>query len=123
MRNVVAKTTWKEFYCHGSTLRVKVNNRSPLGYGMPEEALVLNMGSPTFEVIDMFQADNYEVIAEYPGKDLLQSGWLIGEDRMVNKPCMLRVKVDRGDVVLFGFRPQFRAQTHGTFKLLFNCLV
>ena len=119
----MANTTWKEFYCHGSTLRVKVNNGNPLGYGMPEEALVLNMGSPTFEVIDMFQADNYEVIAEYPGKDLLQSGWLIGEDRMVNKPCMLRVKVDRGDVVLFGFRPQFRAQTHGTFKLLFNCLV
>jgi hypothetical protein len=123
VRNVVANATWKDFYCHGSTLRVKVNNKSPLAYGMPEEALVLNMGSPTFEIADMFQGDNYEVIAEYPGKDLLQSGWIIGEEKLVNKPCMVRVKVDKGDVVLFGFRTQFRAQTHGTFKLLFNCLV
>jgi hypothetical protein len=123
VRNTVANATWGDFYCHGSTLRAKVNNIHPLGYGMPEEALVLNMGSPTFEITDMFNSDNYEAIAEYPAKDLLQSGWIIGEEKLLNKPCMLRVKVDKGDVILFGFRTQFRAQAHGTFKLLFNCLV
>lgn len=123
VRNVVANAAWKDFYCHGSTLRVKVQTGNSLGYGMPEDALVLNMGSPTFEITDTFNSDDYEVIAEYRGEDILQSGWVIGEEKIVNKPCMMKVKAGGGDVILFGFRPQFRAQTHGTFKLLFNCLV
>jgi len=123
VRNVVANTTFKEFYCHGSTLRVKVDTRHPYGYGMPDQALVMNFGSPTFEVTDNFAPENYQVVAEYPEKNLLQSGWLIGEERMAKKPCMIAARVKHGEVVLFGFRPQFRAQMHGTFKLVFNCLL
>jgi len=29
----------------------------------------------------------------------------------------------QGKVVMIGFRPQHRVQTHGTFKLVFNSLV
>ncbi len=122
VRNVVANASFKDFYCHGSTLHAKVDNSDPLGYGMPAEALVLNMDSPTFDVTEMFLTDAYRVVAEYPGKGLLQSGWLIGEERIAGKPCMIAVSCGDGEVVLVGFRPQFRAQTHGTFKLLFNCL-
>lgn len=123
VKNVVGGLSWKDFYCNGSTLHVKVHNCDPLAYGMPEDALVLNMGSPTFDITEMFNSDDYRVVAEYPAKDLLQSGWLLGEDRMAGKPCMVAAKCGKGEVVLFGFRTQFRAQTHGTFKLLFNCLL
>ncbi len=122
VKNAVADTTWRNFYCNGSTLHAKVHNNHPLAYGMPEDALVLNLGSPTFQITEAFTADNYEIVAEYPEKDLLQSGWLVGEPLIAGKPCMLSVKVGKGQAVLIGFRPQFRTQTHGTFKLVFNCL-
>ena len=123
VRNVIANTTWKDFYCNGSTLHAKVHTCDPLAYGMPEEALVLNQGSPTFDVTEMFRPEDYRVIVEYPKEGLLRSGWLIGGDKIAGKPCMVAAKCGKGEVVLVGFRTQFRAQTHGTFKFLFNCLM
>jgi hypothetical protein len=54
---------------------------------------------------------------------LLLSGWLIGGARIAGQHAVLEVPYERGRVVLFGFRPHFRGQSHGTFKLLFNLLI
>ncbi len=123
VKNVLAGTTWKEFHCPGSTLRAKVNVAHPLAWGMPKDAWVMNFRSPAFSIQERGHAENYEVVVEYPKKDLLQSGWLVGEDRIAGKAALLNVKCGEGQVVLIGFRAQYRAQAHGTFKLLFNCLV
>jgi hypothetical protein len=64
-----------------------------------------------------------ERIVTYVDRDILQSGWLLGEDVIAKKAAMVSVDHGRGRVVLIGFRAQHRSQTHGTFKLLFNTLV
>jgi hypothetical protein len=113
----------KEFYCPGSTIRTKINTCEPLAYGMPEEALVLFWNSLAFEVQTHAHNERYHVIAKYLDRDLLQSGWLIGEEKLSNKVAMLYAEQGKGKAVLIGFRTQNRGQTHGTFKFLFNCLL
>ena len=62
------------------------------------------------------------MVASYPERDLLQSGWLVGEDHLAKKAAMVTAKMGSGRVVLIGHRTQHRDQTAGTFKLLFNAL-
>ncbi len=124
VRNALANRSSKEFWCPGSTLKVKFENSRPLAYGMPTEGLVVFMGnSPAFEIIPTDYNERYEAIVTYADRDLLQSGWLIGEENLAKKAGMIAAKYGEGTVILVGFRTQHRAQTHGTFKLLFNALI
>ncbi len=124
VRNVTANRNSKEFWCPGSTLRARFENTSPYAYGMPKEGLVLHLGNtPAFEITPNSHNERYEAIVRYAGSELLESGWLIGESTLANKAAMVVARYEKGRVVLFGIRPQHRAQTHGTFKLLFNTLV
>jgi hypothetical protein len=123
VRNVVENIDSKEFFCPGSTLKVKFDNSHPLAYGMPQEGLVLFWNSPAFSVIPGRHNEDYETVVRYKEKDLLRSGWLRGEEHLANQPAMINSKYGRGRVILIGFRAQFRSQTHGTFKLLFNVLL
>jgi hypothetical protein len=124
IRNVLANKSSMEFWCPGSTLNVTFNNANPLAYGMPSEGLALYMsGSPAFELGSTDRGDEYEVIVRYAEHDQLQSGWLIGEENLAKKAAMVAMKSGAGRIILIGFRTQHRAQTHGTYKLLFNALV
>jgi len=124
LRNVVANRSSKEFWCPGSTLKVKFDNLHPLAYGMPAEGLALYLGgNPAFEIIPSAYNERYEVIVRYADRDLLQSGWLVGEKMLAKKAAMIAARCKEGRLVLIGFRTQHRAQTHGTFKLLFNALI
>ncbi len=124
LRDVTAGKSSKEFFCPGSTLHVKFDNTHPLALGMPAEGLgVYLSGSPAFEILPGRFNERYEVVARYADSDLLESGWLIGEQVLAKKAAVVSAKVDAGRVILFGLRPQHRAQTHGAYKLLFNALI
>jgi len=90
---------------------------------MPEEALVFNWDGPAFRIVPSAFNEGSEAVVRYPERDILRSGRLIGEEKIAGKMAMLSVRCGGGRVVLFGFRPQHRGQTHGTFKLLFNTLI
>ena len=121
---IVAGRAPTEFWCPGSTLRVRFDNQHPLGYGMPDEGLALFMsGSQVYEVTSTDRSQDVDIFSTYIDRDILQSGWLLGEQVIAKKAAAVSVKHGEGTVVLIGFRPQHRAQTHGTFKLVFNALL
>jgi hypothetical protein len=122
-RNAIAGIPTKQFWCPGSTLHVTVDTANPLAYGMPTEALALYLqGDPVFDLPGSNDSTGYSVIARYGKRDILESGWLVGETNITGKPAMIAAKMGKGQVVLVGFRTQHRAQTYGTFKLLFNAI-
>ena len=123
IRNVLANKPATEFFCPGSTLRARFETNHPLAYGMPSEGLVLFFYSPAFEILPNPFNERFEIIASYADRDILRSGWLIGEEKLTGKAGMISAQFGEGKVILIGFRTQHRAQTHGTFKLLFNALV
>ena len=124
VRNTLAGLSSSEFWSPGSTLKVKIHNDHPLAHGMPEDGLATFLaGSQVYEVVPGAKNHTVTRIVEFIDRDILLSGWLLGEDRIANKATMVAVDHGQGQVVLIGFRAQHRAQTHGTFKLVFNALV
>jgi hypothetical protein len=107
-----------EFYAPGSIVRTKVDVASPIAYGSDAESIAWFEQSPAFDV-----SGNARAIVTYPasGSPLL-SGWLLGAEKLNGKAAVVEVPMGKGRVILFGFRPQYRAQTWATFKLLFNSL-
>lgn len=124
LRNVVAGLPAKEFWSPGSTLRMRFDTNNPLVYGMPSEGLGLFIaGGQVYEITTTDRAEDVEVLATYVDRDILQSGWLLGEQVIAKKAAAVAVKHGQGKVVLLGFRAQNRDQTHGTFKMVFNALL
>lgn len=124
LRNAVGGLPGRDFWSPGSTLRVKVDATHPLAYGMPEDALATFLaGSQVYETRPSPNSQATDRLVTYVDRDVLQSGWLLGEEHLAGKAAVVSVEHGEGRVVLIGFRAQHRAQTHGTFKLLFNALV
>jgi len=120
VRNVLEGLRPADFYCPGSVLRIEVERGHPLtrGYGAKADAYFVN--SAAFEVTDTSRA---HVVARYADKDeVLRSGWLLGADKLAGRAALVEANTSRGRVILFGFRPQHRGQTWGTFPFIFNAI-
>jgi hypothetical protein len=109
-------------YAPGSIFRVLVDTRHPVAFGMPDTAAVYFTNSVSFDVAAESRA---RVIARYPERegDILLSGFLQGGSAIAGRAAAVDVPVGQGRVVMFGFRPQYRGQSYGTFRLLFNTIL
>ncbi len=105
-----------DFSVPGSLLRIRVNPRHPVGYGMSETSAAMFVRNPAFETKTAVS------IASYAAEDLLLSGWIDGERYLHGRQAVFEVPVAKGRIIFIGFRSQFRAQTRVTYKLLFNSL-
>ena len=118
VKNVTEGLKGEEFFLRGSIVEVGVDLIHPLMAGMPPKAAVFVDGSPAWATLEGFQGS---VLARYAetGSPLL-SGFLIGEKVLQGKAAALECELDQGRVILIGFRPQWRAQSFGTFRVVFN---
>jgi hypothetical protein len=120
VKNMATNLDKNEFYCPGSTLKVEFDVTQPLAYGMPQKALIFFWNSPILQILTGEHDEDYIAVGKYPDTDVLQSGWLTGDKHLRRRPPVIEAKYGRGKIVLIGFRPQHRAQTDGTYKILFN---
>jgi hypothetical protein len=118
--NALAGLSPREFYVPGSLVRIDVDRDHPLAFGMQSTAGAFFQNSRAFDI----GGTGPEAIARYGREGLLLSGWEIGaEEYLSGTAAMVRAPYGEGDLVLIGFRAQFRGQPAGTFKLLFNALL
>ena len=135
LRDVTAGLPRTDFYVPGSILRLEVDTANPLANGMPKESIAWAEDSPAFEVTgsaaslvnlahqNATASPQVRVIAWYAeDKEPLLSGWLLGGNRLKGKAALVEVTLGRGRIILFGFRPQYRAQSLATYPLFFNAI-
>ncbi|GAC1479692.1 MAG: M14 family metallopeptidase [Gemmatimonadaceae bacterium] len=109
-------------YAPGSILRVLMNTSQATAVGMPDTAAVYFTNSTTFDVPP---GSSVRTLARYPERvqDILLSGYLQGGEAIAGKAAAIEAPMGRGRIVMFGFRPQYRGQSWGTFRLLFNAVL
>ena len=114
------------YYSPGSIVRIQVDSTHPLAAGMPKDAYAFSTGGQAWDIslLKEFNKGDRQVrsVARYSEASLLASGWLSGERAVLGKHILIEARHGQGRVVLFGFRPQFRGQTAGTFKFLLNAI-
>jgi hypothetical protein len=110
-------------FCPGALVKVNLLQDNPLTLGMQPEAGVFFDGTPAFATrLASFDMDR-RVIAKFPETNILMSGYIEKEEKLSNKSVMIWLKKGKGQLVLYGFLPLFRASTQGSYKLLFNALM
>ena len=113
-----------EFFVPTSLLNIRVDNQSPVGYGMPAEAAALFFRSVAYTTWLPPSGDwDRQVVASYPEDDVLLRGWTLGEEQLARRAAVVDAGYRDGRIILIGFRAQHRGQTHGTYKFLFNALL
>ena len=110
------------FYCPGSLLKQEHNPNHPVGYGMPTNWPVFFHFDQAYRLTPSFDI-TAEVVSRYPDtEEMTASGWLLGDQLLRNQANVVSFNVGRGTAVALGSQIAFRAQTRGTFKLLFNAI-
>ncbi len=126
VKEVVRGLKSSEFYCPGSILRLEyprhggTEDPGAITLGQPPEGPAYFAGSLAFEVD---KGHEPAIVARYAGSKTLESGWLLGADKIQGKAALVDLPLGTGRVILFAFPPQHRGQTRATFRPLLQALL
>jgi hypothetical protein len=116
VENALASLSASDYSCPGSLLRAQVDPSHPLGHGLGETTALWCEDSPAFA------AATGRVVLRYAEPSPLLSGFLQGGERLPGRAALVEAPLGRGSVVLFGFRPQYRAQSWSTYVPFLNAI-
>jgi hypothetical protein len=121
LSNVLGELKPDQFYCSGSLLQIELRDPNhPAVWGLPRDPIVMFENGPAFETKPEFRGN---VLASYPKeRNPLMSGYLLHPERIQGKAAAVEVQYGEGRVYVFGFRPQWRGQSHGSYKFIFNAI-
>jgi hypothetical protein len=113
----------EKFYIPGSLMQVTIDKDAKAAWGMKTNADVYFDDSPVFSINpDAQTKGTVKPIAWFATDKTLRSGWAWGQSYLKDGVAAFSATVGKGTLLAFGPEITFRAQTHGTFKLVFNQL-
>jgi hypothetical protein len=117
--NALAGVPAAQFSCSGCLVTVHIEDaKSRMTAGLLPDTIVMFEAGPAFDTKSDFKG---AVLARYPKeRSPLASGYLIGPDRLEGKAAALDVELGKGHVILLGFKPQWRGQSHAAYKFFMN---
>ena len=119
VENSAAGLSPNQFFCSGCLVGVHLEDaKNPLTAGISSDTTVMFERGPAFAVKNGFKGT---VLARYPREHSpLMSGYLAGPDRLEGQIAALQADYGKGHVLLLGFKPQWRGQSHAAYKFFFN---
>lgn len=113
----------EKYYVPGSILRVTLDSTHRATWGMANQTDVYFDSSPVFKLApDAVAKGTVTPLAWFSTDKPLRSGWAWGQAYLRDGVTAFSAKVGEGQLIAFGPEITFRAQSHNTFKLLFNQL-
>lgn len=113
----------EKYYIPGSILSADTDNKIPAAWGMPAKSDIYFDRSPVFKIsTEAIASGKVKPILWFSNPAALRSGWAWGQAYLRDGITAFEAEVGKGKLYAFGPEITFRAQTHGTFKLLFNQL-
>jgi hypothetical protein len=109
-----------KFYIPGSVLEAALDTTNPLAWGMAAKADVFFENSPAFRLGPDAGLKGVKPVAWYDSAKPLRSGWAWGQAYLEDAVAVIDAAMGKGHVFLYAPEIAFRAQPHGTYKLLFN---
>ena len=118
-----------EFYGPGSIVGASISTLGRGGASIPRSSILAGVPDTLSVYFDRSLAfvpksttNDVSFPLLYTASRPLESGWLLGPEKLQGQGAIAEARVGAGRLVLFGFPPQHRGQTHGSFRLLFNAI-
>ena len=121
--NVVSSFQSRGFEAIGAHAKVNALQNHPLVLGFEESFPIFFNSDAIFETSIPFFDTDRRVILSFPEGDPRLSGYMKNGELLEHKAALVWIKKNKGQLVLFGFNPQYRGQTSGTYKLIFNSIL